>query len=102
MTGEASPERLRLDKWLWHVRLFPSRTRAAAFVRDGFARINAIRIVDPSRPVRAGDTLTLALKNRTIVIEIVALPARRGSAMIAAQAYREIPALKHAPAAEQP
>lgn len=102
MAVEAGPERLRLDKWLWHVRLFPSRTCAAEFVREGFARINSMRVVDPSRPVRTGDALTLALKSRTVVIEVVALPERRGSATIAAVAYREIPALKYVPAAGQP
>lgn len=82
--------RQRLDKWLWHVRLQPTRTKAAAFIRDGFARINGLRITDPAKSVRPGDVLTLALRDRTLVIRVVAILPHRTMATIAATAYEEV------------
>lgn len=80
----------RIDKWLWHVRLQPSRTRASQFVRDGFARLNGVRVTDPARGVRAGDVLTLALHHRAAVVRVLSLPPRRGSASDAARWYEPL------------
>jgi ribosome-associated heat shock protein Hsp15 len=94
MRDEAGPDRQRLDKWLWHVRLQPSRSKAADFVRAGFARINAVRVTDPAKAVRPGDVLTLALHDRTIVIRVVQLLPRRVGAPLAVAAY--VPVTGHA------
>lgn len=83
-------ERQRLDKWLWHTRLQPTRSKAAEFIRLGFARINGLRITDPAKPVKAGDVLTLALHNRTLVIRVLDLLPRRGSSPVAATAWEAV------------
>ena len=82
--------RQRLDKWLWHVRLQPTRSKAAQFIRDGFARINGVRASDAARPVRTGDVLTLALPGDTRVIRVRALLPRRVGAPLAATAYETV------------
>lgn len=83
-------ERQRLDKWLWHVRLQPTRSKGAEFIRLGFARINGVRITDPAKLVKTGDVLTLALNNRTLVIRVLGLLPRRGSPPLAATAWEAV------------
>lgn len=82
--------RQRLDKWLWHVRLQPTRSKAAEFIRLGYARLNGTRVTDPAKSVRVGDVLTLALPGRAIVVQVQAILPRRVAYAIAVTAYREI------------
>jgi len=99
MAEAADIPRQRLDKWLWHVRLQPTRSKAAAFIRDGYARINGQRATDPAKPVRPGDVLTLALHDRTIVIRVRHLLPARVGAPLAAGAYEPLSPQAPAPAA---
>ena len=83
---------LRLDKLLWFLRLAPSRTLAQRRVLEGHIRINGRRIDKPGAPVRPGNVLTLPLAAHVAVIEILALPARRGPAAEAQACYRVLDA----------
>jgi ribosome-associated heat shock protein Hsp15 len=42
----------RLDRWLWFARVLKSRTSAAELVGSGKVRVNRIRVVKPSHPLR--------------------------------------------------
>jgi ribosome-associated heat shock protein Hsp15 len=50
-------------------------------------RINRQKVNSASRPVRPGDVLTLALGRAVIVVTVVAIAARRGSASLAQTLY---------------
>jgi ribosome-associated heat shock protein Hsp15 len=66
-------DHVRVDKWLWAVRLFKTRSQATAACDAGHAKING-QSVKPARPVRVGDTLTVlcAGVQRTVkVLEIL-------------------------------
>jgi len=81
-------EAQRIDKWLWHARIFRSRSLATESVAAGHVRVNGDRI-KPGHRVRPGDVVDV-LKNRLpYTLEIVALPARRGSADEARACYTE-------------
>jgi ribosome-associated heat shock protein Hsp15 len=73
-------DRQRIDKWLWHARVVRTRSQAAALAAAGHVRINGQRIDAPSRPVRAGDVVTVALDRAVRVLKVVAFAERRGSA----------------------
>jgi ribosome-associated heat shock protein Hsp15 len=73
-------DRQRIDKWLWHARVVRTRSQAAALAAAGLVRINGQRIDAPSRPVRAGDVVTVALDRAVRVLKVVAFAERRGSA----------------------
>ncbi|MGV6875391.1 RNA-binding S4 domain-containing protein [Pseudochelatococcus sp. B33] len=88
MPETAAPFRQRLDKWLWHARMARTRTLAARLVSEGHVRIDSRRVTDPSKKVRAGDILTLALAHATIVIEVADFAERRGSAPDARRLYK--------------
>ncbi len=77
----------RIDKWLWHARFARTRTAAQRLAVSGHIRINKQKVNSPSRQVRPGDVLTLALGRTVVVLTILALAARRGSADLAQTLY---------------
>ena len=81
---------IRLDKWLWHARLYRARSLAAAAVEGGHVRVNGIRVTRPGRSVRPGDTLTLVQGGRVRVLRILAPGARRGPAAEAATLFLDL------------
>jgi ribosome-associated heat shock protein Hsp15 len=79
---------MRIDKLLWFLRLAASRSFAQHWVLDGHIRLNGLRIEKPGISVKTGDVLTLPMRSRVKVIEILALPDRRGPAEEAQSCYR--------------
>lgn len=79
---------MRLDKLLWFLRLTRSRSRAQAWIAEGHIRRNGQRVERQDLPVAAGDVLTLPLANKVLVVELLALPARRGPTAEAQSCYR--------------
>ena len=73
-------DRQRIDKWLWHARVVRTRTAAAELAAAGHVRINGRRVDAPSRAVRPGDVVTVALDRAVRVVKVVAFAERRGSA----------------------
>jgi ribosome-associated heat shock protein Hsp15 len=73
-------DRQRIDKWLWHARVVRTRSAAAALAASGHVRINSQRIDAPSRMVRIGDVVTVALERTVRVLKVQGLVERRGSA----------------------
>ena len=88
----ADPEQdwLRLDKFLVFARFCKTRATAATLVAQGSVRLNSQHADKPHTKLRPGDVLTLALPRGVLVVEVLALPARRGPASQARQLYREV------------
>lgn len=87
---DALPEKLRVDKWLWHARFFRTRGLAAELAGSGRLRINSEHAGKPSQTVRPGDVLTFPQGNRIRVIRIEALSDRRGPASEARGLYTDL------------
>ena len=79
---------LRLDRWLWCVRLYKTRSLAGAAVSGGHVHVNGGR-VKSSKAVAPGDLLRLSLGGRDLELEVLAIPARRGPAAEARACYVE-------------
>lgn len=79
---------MRIDKLLWYLRFASSRGLAQGWVQAGHIRINGRRIEKPGASVAPGDILTLPLRTTVKVVEISALPVRRGPASEAQSCYR--------------
>ncbi len=75
----ASPAPARLDKWLWMVRIFRTRSLAGDACRAGSVTVND-QPAKPAREVRPGERVTVrdGLVTRTLVV--VASPRGRVAA----------------------
>jgi len=81
---------VRIDKLLWFLRLAPSRTMAHDWVAEGHFRLNGRRIEKPGAAVAVGDVLIVPARSGVRVIELIAVPARRGPAPEALACYRTL------------
>ncbi|MEQ7873611.1 S4 domain-containing protein [Sphingomonas sp. ASV193] len=81
---------MRIDRYLFFIRLIKSRTQAHGLVGQGHVRIDGRRALKASDAVRAGSIVALPLHGRVRIIEVLALPSRRGPPAEARLAYREI------------
>ena len=105
MTGApAAAASQRLDQWLWHARLFKTRTLAGKFVASGAVRITrggaTLRAAKPSFAIAPGDILVYSRNDHLRVILINALADRRGPASGAQTLYddRSPPPPRESPA----
>ncbi len=85
-------ESIRLDRWLWAVRLTKTRPDAAAACRAGHVRVND-RPAKPATPVVAGDEVRARVHDVTRVVEVVRVIQRRVGATDAATCF-----IDHTPA----
>ncbi|MBX9824596.1 MAG: RNA-binding S4 domain-containing protein [Xanthobacteraceae bacterium] len=83
-------DRQRIDKWLWHARVVRTRSAAAALVGGGMVRLNNERVEQPSRPVRPGDVVTIALDRSVRILKVTGYAERRGSADIARGLFEDL------------
>lgn len=67
-----SNEKLRLDKYLWSIRVFKTRTLATNACDEGKVKFNGAN-VKPSRTVGIGDTYEIRTSARKWVIEVTGL-----------------------------
>lgn len=81
---------MRLDRFLFFIRLLKSRTQAQALLEEGRTRIDGRRVEKVSETVRVGATVTLPLRGEVRVIRVLALPERRGPASEARSCYEEL------------
>lgn len=92
-SAETGPGAARLDRWLFAVRLFKSRSLATEAATGGKVHLNGER-VKPSRGVKPGDTVTFTRGAVVFECIVASVPHRRGPASEAALCYDETPASK--------
>jgi len=76
-------EKVRVDRWLWAVRLTKTRSGAAQACRAGHVQINGVR-AKPAATVKPGDTIRMRAGDRERVVEVVRLIETRVGAEPAA------------------
>lgn len=79
---------VRVDVWIWSVRLYPTRSAAGDACRGGHVRINGAR-VKPAHPVRIGDTVRALTHNGERIVVVTGLLSKRVSAALAVQQYED-------------
>ena len=72
---------VRLDKWLWAVRVYKTRTDAAEACRASAVRING-QIAKPSAKLRIGDVVVARTKALTRTLHVLGLTEKRISAAL--------------------
>ena len=81
---------MRIDRYLYCIRLTKSRTLAQAVIGAGHARIDGKRVEKPSEEVRVGSVIALPLNDRVRIVRVLSLPARRGPPAEARLCYEEL------------
>jgi ribosome-associated heat shock protein Hsp15 len=84
-----SPDRLRLDKWLWAARFFKTRSLAGDEIDKGRVSVNG-QVAKASREVRAGDLIDIRQTGGLVrTVAVLALSTQRGPAPQAQELYQE-------------
>lgn len=87
----AKPDlKTRLDKYLWSVRIFKTRTLATDAIDSGKVKLTDGQSVKPSRSVAIGDKYEIKTSARKWIIEVTGLLANRVAYEIAIQHYTDI------------
>lgn len=81
----------RVDRWLWSVRVFKTRTVATEACKAGHVSVNRT-VTKPATTVRVGDVVTIRLDGRDRVLEVAEVIDTRVGAPRAAECY-----LDHSP-----
>jgi ribosome-associated heat shock protein Hsp15 len=81
----------RVDKWLWAVRLYKTRSAATDACRAGHVRVNKAA-AKPATVVRPGDTVEARSADREHVVEVTSVIEKRVGAPLASSCY-----LDHSP-----
>lgn len=74
---------VRIDKWLWAVRLFKTRTLAAEACKKGKIVIQNVQ-VKPSRNVKVGDVISIKRNPILFSFKVLALSENRMNAKLVA------------------
>ncbi|MDT0269775.1 RNA-binding S4 domain-containing protein [Streptomyces sp. DSM 44915] len=75
---------VRVDTWVWSVRLLKSRSMAASACRNGHVKVNGER-VKPAQPIRLGDEVRVWHAGRERVVKVARLIRKRVGAPAAAE-----------------
>ena len=73
----------RVDRFIWAVRLYPTRSAASAGCQGGHVKVNG-RSAKPSTPVHVGDRVEAVVGDRTRIFEVVTVIEKRVGAPVAA------------------
>ncbi|GAQ67953.1 RNA-binding S4 domain-containing protein [Streptomyces scabiei] len=85
--GPASGETVRVDSWIWSVRLVKTRSAGATACRGGHVRVNGER-VKPAHALRVGDEVRLRqAEGRERIVVVRRLIRKRVGAPVAAECY---------------
>jgi len=82
-------EELRIDKWLWAVRIYKTRTLAGDACRAGKVKIDG-NAVKPSRALKISDILTVSIGPLSRTLRVKALIHNRVSAKLVPDSLEDL------------
>jgi ribosome-associated heat shock protein Hsp15 len=80
---------VRVDKYLWCVRLFKTRSLATQSTKTNKVLVNG-EVIKPAKEVKVGDTIDVRKNNIWIKIEVLQLLKNRVGAKLVADYYKDI------------
>jgi ribosome-associated heat shock protein Hsp15 len=84
MVAMAELESTRVDKWLWAVRLYKTRSMATTACQGGHVQVNGTS-AKPSTTVQVGDRVEARAGSRERVLEVLRVIDKRVGAAVAAE-----------------
>lgn len=85
----AEKEKLRIDKYLWSIRLFKTRRLATDACNSGKVKFDGINM-KPAKPVSIGDQYEIRTPDKKWVIEVVSLLHTRKGYEEAIKHYKDL------------
>lgn len=82
-------QQTRIDKWLWAVRLFKTRSLASEACRKNYIKISGTD-VKPSREIRIGDIVMIRKGPVTYQYKVLGLTEKRMGAKLVPDFYEDI------------
>lgn len=82
-------DKIRIDKWLWAVRIFKTRSQAAEACKKRHIFING-EAVKPSREVQIGDTVGVKRSPITYEYKVLAVSSKRMGAKLTAGFVKDV------------
>jgi ribosome-associated heat shock protein Hsp15 len=93
-SAQSLPSTQRIDKWLWCVRFFKTRSLAGKAVAGGGMRLTrndqTLRLSKPGFTVQAEDVIAFNKGPKLFVIKVLACAVRRGPATEAQTLYEDL------------
>jgi ribosome-associated heat shock protein Hsp15 len=75
---------MRLDQWLWAVRIYKTRTLAADAIKDEHVKVNG-ETAKPARELKGGELITARVNQMTRTVMVLDAPKSRVGAKFVAQ-----------------
>ena len=69
---------LRLDIYLYYIRIFKSRSIATKFILTNRLRISGQVTQKPHKMISVGDVLTMTINDNIKILKVLDIPSRRG------------------------
>lgn len=85
-----TPATQRIDVWLWHARLYKTRSLATKMVRGGKVRLNGNICKKSSATITVSDILTFTRADEILIAKVLAIGTRRGPATEAQKLYEDL------------
>ena len=85
---------IRLDLYLFFIRIFKSRNLATKFIISNRLRISGQVTQKPHKLISIGDVLSLPIQDYVKILKVVDIPKRRGPFSEALNYYEDITPLK--------
>ena len=91
---------LRLDIYLYYIRLFKSRSIATKFVLTSRLRISGQLTQKPHKMISVGDVLTMTINDNIKILKVLDIPSRRGPYPESLNFYEDITPIEIIPKKE--
>jgi ribosome-associated heat shock protein Hsp15 len=82
-------DKMRIDKWLWIVRLFKTRTMATDACNAGKVKINSVNC-KPSREIKINDEIQIRIGQLQKTVKVIGSPKNRISAKFVPDYYIDL------------
>ena len=91
---------IRLDIYLYYIRLFKSRSIATKFILTNRLRISGQVTQKPHKMISVGDVLTMTINDNIKILKVLDIPSRRGPYAESLNFYEDITPIEIIPKKE--
>ena len=100
MSNILEKKTLRLDIYLYYIRIFKSRSIATKFVLTNRLRISGQVTQKPHKMISVGDVLTMTINDNIKILKVLDIPSRRGPYPESLNFYEDITPIEIIPKKE--